>query len=639
MIRNLALLALACFTLSCAKTTPRQTVIPTTRIEGLVYEDGATNPIPGVAVMAYDKYGTFISGDVTNIRGKYSIANLLPGDYILRIHSGEYGAGEKFAGEYYKNSYSWEDANPVNVKNNIVTTGINFLLDKGTTITGRMLDKNSKKTIPNSFFFIKTYTSQDDYITYFGQTDSTGNYIVNGIEPGKYRIAIEPDERIGGFYADTAITIKSTFDTIKGLDFEVTEGGAISGKVSPPTQLWIQVIGSEKSMEKQIDKEGNYLIAGLPAGKYIVKAYPLPKINQYAWQYWKNLNSESNADVVIVKNTDTTKNIDFKLKQEGIISGVTKSSQGFPLDYCEFELFNSYGEKIIEPVVSRNSSGYYEIHNLPPGEYILKAGNSSLNNNYHGKYYRDSYSFENAKKITVKSGETTPNIDFTLEPAGSIQGFVLCNNNLMSGDSIRFNVLAVNIKTNEIFSSKTTFTGGYKITGTPDGEYKLCAFAPGTEFSTIWAGGGKDFNDRKNTVINVNGKIPVDFNLSVAPRNSQISGTVYDLDSITIAAMGIHYDTLKIPLSGGKIIAYDKYGYIVQTADVGTSGYILKGLDAGKYFIKTYNFKGYKDKWYKNISTGQLKPLTLWRTAIPENTASIELKESQSLTGINFELK
>lgn len=616
-----ALLILSCTT---EKTINHQISLPTSRIEGLVYENDAKTPIPGVPVMAYDKYGCFVSGNVTNTRGRYSISNLIPGEYIVRIHSGEYGTGGKYAGEYYKNAYIWENSNPVNVKNTMVTTGINFLLDKGTTLTGKIVEQDTKVPLTNTMFFMKIYTSKEEYITYFNQTDSLGNYLVNGIEPGKYRISIEPDECVGRFYSDTMITIKSTFDTVSGINFEAIKGGVITGKITPITQAWIQVIGTSKSLEKQVDSVGNYIISGLPSGKYIVRVYPFPKTSQYAWKYWQNANSEMYATPVKVQGKDTVKNIDFNLEDEGIISGIVKDKNGLPLENCDFELYDTCGERLIEPTVSQTSGRYYEIHNLPQGEYILKVTSSYFNKNFHGKYYKDTYQLETARKINVKSGHTTSDINFELDPAGSIQGFVLCNNALMSGDSIRFNIIAVNIQTNEIFSTKTTFTGGYKILGVPKGEYKLCTFAPETEFAVMWAGGGSHFNDKKNSIISVTGVDPIDFNLSVVPRTSQISGKVYDAD--------------KTLISGGKVTAYDSYGYITQIADIGPEGYILKGLPSGKYFIKTYNLKGYKDKWFNNSNTIQLNKTILWTIIIPPNATPVEVTEDKNISGIDFEL-
>lgn len=77
-------------------------------IEGWVYESDGKTPVSGVSVWVYDEHGHLTSLGRTNIRGKYTIKELLPGFYILKIHSGEHygtGTGSKYAGEYYKNAY------------------------------------------------------------------------------------------------------------------------------------------------------------------------------------------------------------------------------------------------------------------------------------------------------------------------------------------------------------------------------------------------------------------------------------------------------------------------------------------------------------------------------------------------------
>ncbi|MDD5530098.1 MAG: carboxypeptidase-like regulatory domain-containing protein [bacterium] len=616
----------------CAKQEPvvQKLSSPIKKIEGLVYESGAKNSIPGVPVIAYDKYGYLVNGATTNIRGGYAISDILPGMYILRIHSGEYATGGKYVGEYYKNVYNWEDANVVIVKENSVTSEINFLLDKGAVIKGKLIEKNSKTPIPNNPFFLKLYKSKNTYVDYVSQTDSIGEYTVSGLEPGKYHVFMEPEGWIGTSHSDTLITINIILDTIKGVNFEVKKGGTICGKVTPVAQTWIQVIGNNKSVEKQVDSAGNYVISGLPADNYMVKVKPLPKVSQYAWKYWKDTNNPLIATYITVKEEDTVKNIDFQLKQEGIISGTVKDKNNIPLENYDFEIYDTRWNKVEGSEISHGSNGYYEIHNLPQGEYILKinAFVPYLNKAYYGKYYKNTYKPENVQKIAVTSGSITINVNFKLEPAGIIQGFVFCNANLLSGDSTRFYIIAFNTKTGETFSSKNTFTGGYKILGLPVGEYKVCAFAPGTEFSAIWLGGGTTFNDNKTELIKITGVTPVDFNFSVAPRKSKVSVKVYD-------------EKTKNPIFGGKVIAYDLSGHIVQIAEYTPEGHTLTGLPAGKYFIKTADFKNYKDKWYKNkeISASSNSPI-LWSTTIPPNTTYLEIpalsgdnKDGTTLTG------
>ncbi|MFA5033707.1 MAG: carboxypeptidase-like regulatory domain-containing protein [bacterium] len=617
----------------CVKQEPvvQQLSSPIKKIEGLVYESGAKNSIPGVPIIAYDKYGYLVNGATTNIRGGYAISDILPGMYILRIHSGEYSTGGKYVGEYYKNAYNWEEANVVIVKDNNVTSEINFLLDKGAVIKGKLVEKNSKTPIPNTPFFLKLYKSKNTYVDYVSQTDSIGEYLVSGIEPGKYHVFIEPEGWIGTSHSDTLIPINIILDTLKGVDFEVKKGGTVCGKVTPATQTWIQVIGNNKALEKQVDSVGNYIISGLPSGDYIIKVKPVPKVSQYAWKYWKDTNNVLNVTYVSLKEEDTLKNIDFQLQQEGIISGTVKNRNNIPLENYDFEIYDTRWNRIEGSELSHGSNGYYEIHNLPQGEYILKinAFVPYLNKAYYSKYYKNTYKFENAQKISVKSGSITDNINFKLEPAGIIQGFVFCNTNLLSGDSTRFYIVAFNVKTGETFSSKNTFTGGYKILGVPIGEYKVCAFAPGTEFSAIWLGGGTTFNDPKTEVVKITGLTPVDFNFSVAPRKSKISGKVYD-------------EKTKNPIYGGKVIAYDSSGHIVQIAECSPEGYTLTGFPSGKYFIKTTDFKNYTNKWFKNkeISASSNSP-TLWATTIPQNTPCLEIpalsgdnKDDATLTGI-----
>ncbi len=619
----------------CARKVPIIPYVPKEigTIQGLVYESNGETPISGVIIWAYDRCGYITGYARTDIHGRYTIHDLFPGQYILQINSGEhYGTAGRYAGEYYKNAHRWEDAGLATVKVRESTSGINFLLGKGGAFQGKLID-SSKNLIPNTPFFLKAYTSKNSYVTHFSQTDSLGEYLLTGLEPGTYKIEIEPNGWIGGFYLgvewDDAQTVESNFDTVNLSAFETTKGGAISGTVIPPAPgIMVQVIGKKKALEKLIDSSGYYIIGGLPEDEYLVKLSP-QKDSPYAWKYYPDAISASQSTSISITTHDTITGIDFELTKEAVISGEVKNDLGNPVERFELELYTTEGEKLPKEASFHSPTGKYEINGIPPGEYILKI--SSFNNQeyktYATQYYKSANSFKEATPIKVKSGYNTSGTDFKLKSAGWAQGFIYLNDKLISRENTRFKVIAFPIKTGPIAEGRNTFTGGYRISGLFPGEYKLCVVGANSEFAGVWVGGGRSFHDPKTDTVLIEKEKPANIDFSVTPGVGEIHGKVYD-------------ESTNGPISG-EVFAYDSTGHIVQLAESSEDGYQLRGLPAGQYFIRTNKFAGYKDKWYINtdLQTPDCIDTAPWAVDISVGALSVEAKETEWTTGIDFYLK
>ncbi|MBI4721458.1 MAG: carboxypeptidase regulatory-like domain-containing protein [Candidatus Stahlbacteria bacterium] len=620
-------------------------------IEGLIYEIDGKTPIPGVMVIAYDRYGYPVNYSQSDIYGRYTMRNLLFGEYVLQIRSGEfYGTAQKYAGEYYKSAYDWRDAGLISITSSEPVTAINFLLEKGGTIRGRIIDMSNREPIRNNPFFLMLYSAQNLYVSYFSYTDSLGEYLITGIEPGRYKIKIEPEGWVGGFLAhltedrrqrtedrgqktedrgqridfwDSIGVVESNLDTITLTDFECLGGGGISGAVilpegniQFPSGMVVQVIGKDKSLQKGIDSTGHYELYGLPADEYTVKLSPT-KGSLYGMEYYPTKVNLSTGDTVL--------DIDFHPNVGGMISGTVKDEYSIPIDEFDVEVYpttinetplcgEGRGEPLLSGAETHYSGGKYEIGGLPEGEYILRISSFSSRNrsSYISEYYGAS------TPIKVNSGYNTSNIDFTLKKAGWVEGFVFLNSNLLSSNEMKFKLLAFNINTGSVNISQNTFCGGYRIYGLAPGEYKICAFSPNSEYASVWFGGGRRFDDPKTSIVKVDSWEATNVDISVTVGMCQIKGKVSEA-------------------STADIIAYDESGHIVQLSQVQKdNSYTLQGLEAGKYYIRNSN------KWYKDISTplASGSPTSgkeqYYVMHIPVQANAIEVKENEVLTGIDF---
>jgi hypothetical protein len=407
-------------------------------------------------------------------------------------------------------------------------------------------------------------------------------------------------------------------DTVILPTLETNRGGTICGKVTPFAQgIMIQVIGKKKALKKNIDSTGYYIISGLPEDKYIVKLSPKKGSLYLAQEY---------STKIEITSQDTVSQIDFQLIEGGVISGTVKDENGVPIEDFDLTLYSTQSlVPIMEGKEIHSQGGNYKLCGVPEGEYILKINSFSPRTRkcYVRKYY-DSMLLESAIPIKVKKGFNTSGINFTLKRGGWIEGFIVLNTQALSSEDIKFKILAFNVKSGEVFTSQNTFCGGYRITGLPYGEYKLCAFAPNSKFANIWFGGGRSFNDPKTQIVKIEKEEPINVNFSVIFKELSISGKIYD--ALT-----------KTPISG-KVIAYDITGHIAQLADATHEGYVLQGLIPQKYYLRTYKVDNHYDQWYKDYNMEDSLYTVPWRVKIPPQAQFVEIKE-ESVTGIDFELK
>jgi hypothetical protein len=585
-------------------------------INGVVYESDARTPISGVMIVAYDKYGYATAYARTDMHGRYEIRNLPFGEYILQIRSGEfYGTTQRYAGEYYKNAYDWREAGVVPVKTAQPVLSVNFLLEKGGVLRGKMIDAASRNPIAGNPFFLMAYRSKNSFVSYLSCTDSLGEYVITGLEPGSYRIKIEPEGWIGGFYGTD---VDSWLDTVMLLDFEADRGGVITGKISSFIPgLMMKSKGREKSLQKAVDSTGSYEICGLPDDRYVISLSP-PRGSVYAWGF--------HPTPVRTISGDTVSGIDFQLTQGGVISGAVKDERGLPIEEFDITLYNVAGKELVSNSEVHLSGGRYEVRGIPEGDYVLRISSfsSRLQRSYVTEYYGSVRSFEDAASVSVKSACNTSGIDFMLQSAGWVEGFVFLNDELLSSEDVTFEVVAFNLKTKEKAVCRNTFCGGYRVSGLAPGKYRLSVFSPNSEFAGVWIGGGRRFDDSKNISIEVKEGSPTNADFSVIFGGLEIRGMVHDVAG-------------KSPISG-EVIAYDSTGHIVQVAICGENGYVLDGLGAGKYFIRTNKFLDYEDKWYDNIAVVEERysDAIPYVVQVPSEAHCVELIEGRLVTGVDF---
>ena len=194
------------------------------------------------------------------------------------------------------------------------------------------------------------------------------------------------------------------------------------------------------------DNRGKYTIAGLPFGAYIVysPAGGGSADANYVRQYYNDKPGQSTADTVnISAGSPNTIDINFNFKPAGYITGLVTAG-GIPVAGVKIvaEVNNTF-EYVTN--TTTGGSGNYTLY-LPVGSYVVQARPSDALLPYADKFYNNVYFQNLVTPVPVTLGATTTNINFSLDPAGSITGRVT------AGGTPLANVLV---------SAKDPITGGY----------------------------------------------------------------------------------------------------------------------------------------------------------------------------------
>lgn len=371
-------------------------------------------------------------------------AKLLPGSYYV------YAAAEKFAGEFYENAKTRDLAKTVTVAENS-TTDITISLAPFTppvlyTIKGSVKGNDGKAVRSkikvfrlNAFVNNEKYSDQgrmkESCNISGGITDDQGNYTVTVRSNDTVVVFAEPlrDKRMSGqdylpqYYsnkktlqeADRLVISSDVTDVNFVLETKPVFNNSISGQVVDTLSQGVaagvvayRVIDGKYGFAKTgvlTDSTGNYSLANLTPGKYILQAIPrfgyMPsyyRADGKAAFYRKNADTLVITEASLVNNINiTVKNIN-SLKGTGSIAGFIKDNLGKGIRGALSVVLNDKGQYAGYAMTDEN--GQYSVEGLASGTYMLSA---------------DMYEYKETapEYASISSEYVAPVVSFTMETA------------------------------------------------------------------------------------------------------------------------------------------------------------------------------------------------------------------------------
>ncbi len=583
------------------------------RISGTVTDSATSAPLASANVQIFNSTGAFVTSGFNDGSGNYiTPEGLVTGTYYA-LTNNPFG----YINELYNNITCVVNCNvtsgtPISVTAGATTSGINFALALGGSISGTVTDSATMAGIGGAT--VSIFDSAGFQVA-FGATDGAGNYNTNvGLPTGTYFARTNNSlGYINELYnnitclncivtSGTPIAVTAGSAT-SGINFALNAGGRISGTVTdqattlPLAGVQVQIfdVNGFFLTSYNTDGSGNYLSPdGLPAGTYFARTN---NFAGYINELYNNIacgpcNTTSGTPITVTAGA-TTSGINFALAPGGRISGtVTDSATSMPLANVSVEIFDSTGA-FITTGFTDTSGNYTTSAGVATGNYFARTRNQS---GYINELYNNitcvSCNVTTGTPIAVTAGMTTSGINFALASGGRISGTV--TDSATSAPIANVNVQIFN-STGSFFESGFTNSAGNYISnsGLPAGNYFALTGNSSGYIDELYNNITCFFNCNVTTgtpIVVTVGATTSGINFALAP-GGRISGTV------TNAANSA-------PLANVGVQIFNSSGQQVASPTTDSAGnYITNvGLPTGTYFARTNNSQGFIDELYDNIT-------------------------------------
>ena len=586
-------------------------------------EDGS--PISGAIVYAYMENNPFFGvRTLSNDDGSYTLPDLRSGTYRV------FAAAEGYFEQVYNDS-TGADGILVTVVDGEDTSGIDFNLHKGGTISGQIVDGEGQ---PIAGANIEAYPQHDfepypDERNFYGwaTTDENGNYTISGLGDASYIVSAHVYGEwfnITRWYDNAdrfedATPVPVAFgDDVSGIDFVfdvTTEVGSLAGRIimedgTPATQAWVRLESVDRPNfyfygNAHPDSDGNYVLRNVPVGAYrVVLEYWTQWFYNVMW-YDGATNPEEATPVEILAD-QRTEGIDFEIPgADGVLQGTVTDKSGKPIANAFIQISSDGFGRPYEDIdlgrpidlwayANTDRDGAFSIEHIPDGEYVIAVFYCYIQECVQ-QWWPQADTPDRAEPVIVKDGQSEPgSIDFILPISlgnASISGVV----NHTDGHPLAG--AQVSLMPFENITPGVPDYGGNQLYTTTDstGQYAFDFLPAGTFLvhASYWEDGGyaEQWYEGAPSAIEAT-PIPlgadetrsdIDFKLDVIPLYGSVAGQVFFEDGEAIRRAYVE----AVPFYRDYADAiWWPYEHHAVTDDNGE--FLMENLYEGEYLINVY---------------------------------------------------
>lgn len=295
-------------------------LLPLHSISGTVTGAGTTtDALAGATVTAYAPDGSARGSTVTSADGGYTLTDLIPGSYTLRITP---PAGSTFLAQWWHTKSRPSAAAPIKLAIDTAVTGKNVALAAGASVTGRITTSTSGAAIPGAWVY--AYATDESTGVAGGSiaaatTNANGDYTLTGLTAGSYTLQFSGGSANGSagylreWWGNEARPAADTFtltagETIAGADAALVPTASISGTVYAAgarnvglNAATVSAIGADGGVAATAttNGSGDYTLTGLKPGKDTLR-FAAPAGTSFGTAWWHDATSDKAAGVIRV---------------------------------------------------------------------------------------------------------------------------------------------------------------------------------------------------------------------------------------------------------------------------------------------------------------------------------------------------
>ena len=549
--------------------------------------DANNQPFPNVFVRIYNFIGASIAYTTTDALGKYSVSDLVSGNYYIAFSAPAYQT------IWLGGALSRQASTAVNVIAPSSSTGNNRQLGVGGSISGTITDLAS---VPKANVAVSLYgasgSSFDGGLE--ATTDSSGLFKFNGLANGTYYIQIAYTSWYGGTTRQTAtpITIASPTDLISGINILLDIGsGSIRGTVTDVNDVPLAnaslalynstgapVFGGNSST----DSSGNYAFAGLKSGAYFVKCFSMG--SPETW--YGGTTSQLSATAVTVTSPGITTGKNITIGVGSSISGTVIDAAGNPIQGVNVNLYDSVGNGLAGGSTTTDANGFYILRGFPDGTYYIQFQPRTFDGMpvwYDGKLTKQA-----ATPITISGQNTITGINGQVGIGASISGTVTGPANVPLYD------VTVNVYDsagNFFVNMSTDSSGNYQFRGLPAGMYFIQFNKSGMPL--VWYGGSVS-QMTATPIIVTSSSVVTGINVTMITGETIVTrGTI----------SGTITDPSGFPMQSARVSLYNTKGESVGNSYGDASGnYLFSSILDGTYYLQ-FSTTGLQPVWYGGVKS------------------------------------
>jgi hypothetical protein len=241
------------------------------RIQGTVTRSADDSPVNGFLIVAVRQGDFELFASETGPDGVYTISGISAGTYKVFAFS---GAGFNLINEVFDNiqcgsceGFSEEQTagTPVAVAEGQTVSGIDFALDTGAGISGKVTAQESGENLPGVLMF---FADQNGESFAQAQVDANGEYIIQGLPPGSYTVRTT---RAGSFSLVNEIWDNEACigdcDSNLGQLISLEAGDLVQGidfSLQPVSRLAEELASEQSELGKAVAISDDKLVIGAP---------------------------------------------------------------------------------------------------------------------------------------------------------------------------------------------------------------------------------------------------------------------------------------------------------------------------------------------------------------------------------------